>query len=126
MTINSFNIIVILNNVVTVPATALSLPCQVAARPRCLDFLTYQSQCIIYLYIGHRIMLCPFTILHNWLLPIVFHCSICLFVIMILIFIICVLLIIGVHVLCHVSFIGCCNVFIIIHIGIFSPKEIMV
>ncbi|ERN16526.1 hypothetical protein AMTR_s00031p00108350 [Amborella trichopoda] len=59
-------------------------------------------------------------------LPVIFHCPICLVVILILIFVLCVLLIVGVHVLNHVSFIECCNVIMIIHIGNCSPKEVLV
>ncbi|KAL4183053.1 hypothetical protein AMTRI_Chr11g96250 [Amborella trichopoda] len=124
--LSSFNIVVIRNNQVTLQAASLSLPCQVAVMPRCMDFLSSQSQWIMFLYIGYLIMLCPFPFLHNWILPICFYCPICFLVILLLIFFLFILVIVNVHVHYHVSFTGYYNVHIIIHIGNCPLKEILV
>ncbi|KAL4187428.1 hypothetical protein AMTRI_Chr09g38960 [Amborella trichopoda] len=108
-----------------VSATASSLHCRVAVTPRCMGFLPSQSHWI-FLIIRHRIMLRPFTFLDDWTLPIVFHCPICLLIILRLIFILCIIVIAGIHIHCHVSFIGCCNICIIIHIGNCLTREILV
>ncbi|KAL4197338.1 hypothetical protein AMTRI_Chr04g250560 [Amborella trichopoda] len=125
MALNSVNIVIIMNNQVTVLTTASSLLCRVAATPRCLNFLPSQSHWI-FLIIGHRIMLRSFTFLDNWTLPIIFHCPISLLVILYLIFILCIIIIVGIHVHCLVSFIGCCNIRIIIHIGNCPTKKVLV
>ncbi|KAL4200084.1 hypothetical protein AMTRI_Chr03g54620 [Amborella trichopoda] len=104
MALISFNIVIIMNNQVTVTATA------------------FQSH-YIFLFIRHRLMLRPFTFLDDWILPVVFHCPICLLIILHAIFILCIIVI---HVHCHVSFVGCCNIHIIIHIGNCSTKKILV
>ncbi|KAL4195269.1 hypothetical protein AMTRI_Chr05g63790 [Amborella trichopoda] len=122
MALSSF--IVIINNQVTVSTKASSLPCRVATTLRCLDFIPSQTQWIIFLYIRHLIILYPFTFLNVWTLPIIFHYLICLLVILLLIFVICVLMIVSVHVQYCVSFIGCYNVCIIIHISNCPSKEI--
>ncbi|KAL4178968.1 hypothetical protein AMTRI_Chr13g84860 [Amborella trichopoda] len=103
MALSSFNTIIIMNNQVTVTATTSSLPCQAIST--------------------HRMMLRPFTFLDYWFSPVVFHCPICLFIILCLIFI---LYIIVIHVHCHISFIGCCNIHIIIHIGNCPTKKILI
>ncbi|KAL4201708.1 hypothetical protein AMTRI_Chr02g259940 [Amborella trichopoda] len=113
MVLSSFNIVIIMNNQVTVSDKASYLPCRVAATSRCQDYLPSRSHWI-FMIIRHHIIL------------IVFHCPICLLVIMHLIFILCIIVIVGIHVYCHVSFIWCCNICIIIHIGNCPTKEILV
>ncbi|KAL4190717.1 hypothetical protein AMTRI_Chr07g77060 [Amborella trichopoda] len=111
MALSSFDIVIIMNNQVTVPAKALPLPCRVVW---------------IFLIIKHRIILCPFTFLGDWTSLVIFHCPIYLLIIMCLIFILCIIIIVGIHVHHRVSFIWCCNIRIIIHIGNCPTKEILV
>ncbi|KAL4187089.1 hypothetical protein AMTRI_Chr09g37400 [Amborella trichopoda] len=151
MALNSFNIVIIMNNQVMMLATASFLPC----RPILLDLLDHRalhhvaplhipgrldlashfplSHCSpaphfhwILLIIRHRIMLRPFTFLDDWTLLVVFHCPICLLIILCLIFIICIVVIGGIYVHYRVSFIGCRDIHIIIHIGNCIIKKILV
>ncbi|KAL4186880.1 hypothetical protein AMTRI_Chr09g36340 [Amborella trichopoda] len=125
MVVSSFNVIIIMNNQVTVATTASSLPCRVAATPRCLHFLLSQSHWI-FLIFGYRIMFRPFTFLDDKALPVIFYYRICVLLDLSVIFILCIIVIVSVHFHCHVSFIGYYNIRIIIHSNNCPIKEILV
>ncbi|KAL4201537.1 hypothetical protein AMTRI_Chr02g259100 [Amborella trichopoda] len=121
MALSNFNIVIIINNQVTVTVRFVSpllSNCYVS-----MPGLPSELISLILPVIGHRIMLCPFTFLDDWISPVVFHCLICLLIILRIIFIMCIIVI---HVHWHVSFIGCYNIYIIIHIGNCPTKTILI